>query len=212
MKIKQSSNLPSPRFLTVPEVGKICGVSRNTVYNWVKKGVLDAYQTPGRTNLIRPGDLILFMRESGMFIPEQLTSIATDDANEVGFVPKSELVPKADLTTVLFVSQEEKELSLGERALSDVAKVLDARTGYEALHVLTVHDEVRMVYLCANLPGLSAPETVAQIEKIRPGLPVVMIEESGVEPAPPHGAVRETLVKPLRLSMIRNAFASLLDL
>ena len=60
------SDIPEPKFLSVPESAKICGVSRNTVYMWVRQGKLGAYQTPGRTNLIRPSDLVKFMEENGL--------------------------------------------------------------------------------------------------------------------------------------------------
>lgn len=207
--MKASSHLPTPRFLTVPEVGKICGVSRNTVYNWVKKGVLDAYQTPGRTNLIRPGDLVLFMRGNGMFVPNQLLGMAEEDAESVGFVPKSELNPKTVASVVLFISDEDKDQSIADRALRATAEVVTASTGYEGLHLLTTRPDITMAFVKLNLPGLDGKGTIEQMAALRPNLPVVQIAESGQELPPPSELVKQTLTKPLRLNMLRDAFSTL---
>lgn len=79
MKAKRKSKTEEPDkpvFLSVPAAAQLCGVTRNTMYQWVKQGKVSAYQTPGRTNMIRPGDLLIFMRECGLFIPNQLSELA----------------------------------------------------------------------------------------------------------------------------------------
>ncbi len=205
MRTPKQSNLPTPRFLSVPEVGKICGVSRNTVYNWVKKGVLDAYQTPGRTNLIRPGDLQIFMRENGMFVPDILIQIAEEDASRVGFVPKSELHPKPALPVVLFVDGEDKDRSVAERALRDLAEVHVAQTGYEGMHILTMQEKISLAFVNLSLEGMSGEDTIKQIHTLRPELPVVAIcPNDDTQPTPELNVVGQ-VVKPLRLGNIRDA-------
>lgn len=206
----KKETLPVPKFLTVPEVGRICGVSRNTVYNWVKKGVLDAYQTPGRTNLIRPGDLLIFMRENGMFVPEVLSDMANTDAAHVGFVPKSEVTPKPALPVVIYVDPMEKDQSLAERALRDKAEVLTAATGYEAMHLLTIREAVSLVFVASGLKGLTTEDTISLIEKHHPDLPMVAIGSKSVPVNVSDQLVDKKLTKPLRLRDIQETVAFIL--
>ena len=202
----KKDTLPVPKFLTVPEAGRICGVSRNTVYNWVKKGVLDAYQTPGRTNLIRPGDLLIFMRENGMFVPEMLAQLATADAEHVGFVPKSEVDPKPKLPTVIYVDDDEKDQSLVKRALHKKAEVLVAKTGYEALHILTLEENVSLVIVAGGLKGLSADETIVLIEKDHPDIPLVAVSSKEAPVKASSRLVDTQVSKPLRLRDVDAIF------
>lgn len=197
----KATNIPTPRFLTVPEVGVICGVSRNTVYNWVKKGVLDAYQTPGRTNLIRPGDLMLFMEANGMFVPNQLIEIANQDKQNVGFIPKSQLKPPAKLPVILCMDDDPKERSVCARALKGKAEVVEASTGFEGLHLLTVRDDITLVLIDTELPGLSVEEHFLQAKALRPTLPLVAMCRS--EPLFTDAVlVNGWLKKPLKLKTV----------
>ena len=60
------------RSFTTGEVAYFCGVSFRTVIQWIKRGHLNAYQLPGRgDNRIGVGDLLNFMEEYGMPIPEE---------------------------------------------------------------------------------------------------------------------------------------------
>lgn len=206
----KASNLPVPRFLTVPEVGVICGVSRNTVYNWVKKGVLDAYQTPGRTNLIRPGDLLLFMKKNGMFIPNQLIEIAEEDSRNVGFVPKSELVEEERLPIVLCIDDDPKERSVCERALKGKAEVLSATTGYEGLHLMTTRDDIHAVLIDVDLPGMTGEQTFIQAKNLRPA--VILIALSRVEPVFSDAVhVNGFIKKPLKLKTVFEGLTPFLN-
>jgi excisionase family DNA binding protein len=206
----KASNIPEPRFLTVPEVGVICGVSRNTVYNWVKKGVLDAYQTPGRTNLIRPGDLILFMERNGMFIPNQLVEIANVDSQRVGFIPKSSLGDAGKLPIILCMDDDPKERSVCERALKGKAEVLQASTGYEGLHLLTVREDITIALIDMDMPGLSGEQIFVEAKGLRPAVKLVAM--SRVEPEFSDAVhVNGFLKKPLKLKTVSDGLTPLLN-
>ncbi len=60
-----------PVFTTF-EAAKICHVSPLSIINWVNAGRLSAFRTPGGHRRIRREDLILFMRDTGLPIPEDL--------------------------------------------------------------------------------------------------------------------------------------------
>ena len=75
-------------FFTTFEISQICGVNPTTVQNWVKGKKLKAFQTPGGHRRIRREDLILFMKEFGMPLPEGLLhnpplAMIVDDENDI---------------------------------------------------------------------------------------------------------------------------------
>jgi len=60
-----------PVFTTF-EAAKLCHVSPLSIINWVNAGRLAAFRTPGGHRRIRREDLILFMRDNGLPIPDDL--------------------------------------------------------------------------------------------------------------------------------------------
>ena len=57
---------------TTFDAAKLCHVSPLSIINWVNAGRLPAFRTPGGHRRIRKEDLVRFMRESGIPIPESL--------------------------------------------------------------------------------------------------------------------------------------------
>jgi excisionase family DNA binding protein len=60
-----------PVFTTF-EAAKLCHVSPLSIINWVNAGRLAAFRTPGGHRRIRREDLILFMRDNGLPLPDEL--------------------------------------------------------------------------------------------------------------------------------------------
>jgi excisionase family DNA binding protein len=57
---------------TTFETAKLCHVSPLSIINWVNAGRLPAFRTPGGHRRIRREDLIRFMKENGIPLPEEL--------------------------------------------------------------------------------------------------------------------------------------------
>jgi len=57
---------------TTFEAAKLCHVSPLSIINWVNAGRLPAFRTPGGHRRIRREDLVRFMRDTGMPLPEEL--------------------------------------------------------------------------------------------------------------------------------------------
>jgi len=57
---------------TTFETAKLCHVSPLSIINWVNAGRLPAFRTPGGHRRIRREDLVRFMRENGIPLPEDL--------------------------------------------------------------------------------------------------------------------------------------------
>ena len=57
---------------TTKQVGKFCGVDLTTVINWVKQGKIKAYKTAGGHRRIKKKDLLEFMKEFSIPLPDEL--------------------------------------------------------------------------------------------------------------------------------------------
>jgi excisionase family DNA binding protein len=67
-----SRSLKEKAVFTTFETAKLCHVSPLSIINWVNAGRLPAFRTPGGHRRIRREDLLRFMRESGIPLPEDL--------------------------------------------------------------------------------------------------------------------------------------------
>jgi len=206
-----NQDLPEPKFLSVPEAAKICGVSRNTVYMWVKQEKLGAYKTPGRTNLIRPGDLVKFMESNGMFVPASLTELAqNDDKLMGGELSGASQAPETSanaICTVLVVDDDPLSRSVGARALKDIATVYQAETGFEALHLITMHEDISIVILDLRMPGQHGNETVKEIKKLRNNISIIIASGFAGEDGAnllSSGDVHAVVQKPVTVQMLRD--------
>jgi CheY-like chemotaxis protein len=144
------------------------------VYAWVRQGKLGAYQTPGRTNLIRPSDLVKFMHQNGMFVPSSLMEMARTDDKQSRAQPR---LPSGEgqAHTVLVADDDPITRSLAVRAIHDTCQVFQAETGYEALHLLTLHRDVDIVLLDLRMPGQHGSETLREILQLRPDVAVIVM-------------------------------------
>jgi excisionase family DNA binding protein len=61
---------------TTFEAAKLCHVSPLSIINWVNAGRLSAFRTPGGHRRIRREDLVRFMRDNGLPLPEELDGSA----------------------------------------------------------------------------------------------------------------------------------------
>jgi excisionase family DNA binding protein len=69
------------------ELADLCKVDLKTIHNWVDKGHLAAFRTPGRHLRFKAADVLAFMTKFGYPVPAALTAdVAATDA------PKGETV------------------------------------------------------------------------------------------------------------------------
>lgn len=60
------------RFLTTHQIAGLLGVSERTVANWIDRGHLDAFRTPGGHRRVAPPSLVDFLEKKNIPIPEEL--------------------------------------------------------------------------------------------------------------------------------------------
>ena len=134
------------------EVANICGVANQTAINWIRNGYLQAFNTPGGQYRVYADDLVHFMTERKMRIPESLLSECSS------FETKRILIVEDDvgLNTVL-KQYFEKELQNIE--------IIQAFDGFEAgalisskqPHIIILENGTNpdLIILDLNLPGVN---------------------------------------------------------
>lgn len=132
-------------YITTYQVSRYCEVYVSTVANWIKSGKLAAYKTPGGHHRIRRTDLIKFMKEYSMPIPEDLK------------VGKEARILVVD-DNVDFLEMIESILHI----INPKYKVVTATTGFEAGKRM-VEMLPDLVLLDIYLPGLDGFEVCTNI-------------------------------------------------
>lgn len=131
----------------VGEIAKMLNAARSTVIYWIKKGKLEAYQTPGGDNRVPRKNLIAFMEKQ---------KIPLEYLNDI------------EKKKVLVVDDNPDILSIFQRAFSyeeDLALAL-AATGFEAGEMV---NEFRpdLIMLDIKLPDMDG-RTVCQYIRAKP--------------------------------------------
>ena len=176
--MSKSNNLPQPTFLSSPKVATICGVTRNTVCCWIREGKLPSYRTAGGKNLIRPADLLEFMRSSNMFVPDMVLEMAAADQAESDAEERTTSLEPA----ILVVDDDASARTFAVRCLSQLElPLLEAETGYEALHLLLQRPDVALIILDMVMPGQHGAKTFSEIRRQYPGMPVIVVTGYPVE-------------------------------
>ncbi|MBN21472.1 MAG: response regulator [Bdellovibrionaceae bacterium] len=133
------------KFFTTGDVAELCGVHFRTVIRWIDKGYLKAHQLPGRGDRrIRPHDLVQFLEEHNISIPEDL---------------------KHYTPSILIVDNEIEVVHSIERILRKTPfNLLSALSGFEAGILLEAYRPLLMT-LDLNMPGVSGIEVLNILKK-----------------------------------------------
>lgn len=166
-------NLPEPVFLSAPKAANLCGVSRNTICSWIRDGKLASYNTAGGKYLIRPVDLMTFMRDNGLFIPPGLPALVAEDEQ---YDPSTDEKTADKEPTILIVDDEPNMRLVLSKCLAKLnLPVEEAENGFEALHKLTVNPLIALVILDMMMPGQGGAATFELIRKNYPSVPVIIV-------------------------------------
>lgn len=134
------------QIFTTHRIAKFCKVDTSTVTNWVDKGMLKAYKTPGGHRRIKKEVLLAFLKEYGIPVPAEIT---------------------ADKLRVLIVDDNAGIVKIITRAINkkykNIVEVEPAYDGYEAgKKVGSFYPD--LVILDINLPGVDGFRVLEDIK------------------------------------------------
>ena len=160
-----------PVFTTF-EAAKLCHVSPLSIINWVNAGRLAAFRTPGGHRRIRRDDLVRFMRENGMPLPEELREgsgrprvLVVDDEPAIREVIAEHLTLRAKPYEVMTAANGFEAGRMVATWRPDVV-LLDLRMpgldGFQVCRTIKADPETSSTVVLA-MTGYYTPETEARV-------------------------------------------------
>ena len=186
------------------EVANICGVVNQTAINWIRNGYLTAFTTPGGQYRVYLDDLINFMKQQNMRIPEELLEIGGCSGTALRFLVVDD-DKGLNLVMSKFLQREFKN-----------CEVFQAFDGFEA-GALLVDKKPSCVILDLDLPGVDGFELCRKIRESQEfGSPYIFVatalHEDGIEAKCKALGADEFSYKPLNLQeiaeLLRKRFES----
>jgi excisionase family DNA binding protein len=94
------------KLLTASNLATLCEVDLKTIHNWVERGRVAHFRTPGRHLRFRPADVAEFLRVWGYSVPRELarasarTGLATGSQDMISYVTRilGDAMPLRDVT------------------------------------------------------------------------------------------------------------------
>ncbi|MBN2529900.1 MAG: helix-turn-helix domain-containing protein [Deltaproteobacteria bacterium] len=136
---------------TAPQVAKICSTDLKTIHNWVNRGEIKFFRTPGRHLRFRRQDVLEFLVKFGYPIPD-------------GFAPAR---PKA----IVIDPSQETGASIAQ-ALSDEMEVTAFADHFDALLQIGKDKPSLVLVNCKDNPEML--KVVQNISKHEKDLPIVV--------------------------------------
>jgi excisionase family DNA binding protein len=95
--------------LSTGEVARLCGATTASVNNWIKGNKIKAYNTPGGQYRILVKDLINFIRENNMPVPEELKD----------FIKRSLLIIDSNNANIKVITKAASSIKIGLEVFSE---------------------------------------------------------------------------------------------
>ncbi len=157
---------------TTFEAAKLCHVSPLSIINWVNAGRLPAFRTPGGHRRIRREDLVRFMRENGIPLPDQLREgsgrtrvLVVDDESSIREVLSEHLTTRSNPYEVMTAADGFEAGRLVATFRPDVV-LLDLRMpgmdGFQVCRTIKADPDTSRTTVIA-MTGYYTPETEARI-------------------------------------------------
>jgi two-component system OmpR family response regulator len=156
------------RIFSALEVANICGVVNQTAINWIKSGHLKAFVTPGGQYRVYTDDLISFLENRGMRVPEELESFVEE---------------KLSWKDILVVDDDRDLNDMLKRFLDKrypECTVHQAFDGFEAGQIMT-ECVPAIIILDINLPGIDGHKLCQKLKSDGAGESPVIIAITGLD-------------------------------
>jgi excisionase family DNA binding protein len=158
---------------TTFEAAKLCHVSPLSIINWVNAGRLPAFRTPGGHRRIRRDDLVRFMRENQIPIPEALVVgsgrtkvLVVDDEPAIRDLLADYLSNRPERPFEVSVAADGFEAGRLVSSFRPDVVLLDLRMpgldGFQVCRTIKDDKETRSILVVA-MTGFHTPETEARV-------------------------------------------------
>ena len=134
------------KLLTTHQVSDLLQVNAGSVAKWVDQGLLRSYRTPGGHRRIAREDLVAFVEEQGMFVPEEL---------------------KPERCRVLIVDDEEDVIQVLCRLFGAEPDLFELRTAADGIEALIEvgRQEPDLVVLDLFMPNVNGFEVCRRLKR-----------------------------------------------
>ncbi|MBN1648131.1 MAG: response regulator [Spirochaetales bacterium] len=152
------------RIFSALEVANICGVVNQTAINWIKNGHLKAFTTPGGQYRIYAEDLISFLENRQMRVPDELRLL------------------RGSMKTLLIVDDDVELNNMLKNYLDrklEKCEVLQAFDGFEAGQMIADR-KPNVIILDIDLPGINGHKLCQKIRSDKVYNNPVIISISGL--------------------------------
>ena len=148
------------------QIGKMLHVSRQAVNQWIDKGYIPSYRTPGGHRRVRREDLILFLKERKIPIPEILQQTIMAEQGVTDF-------------QVMLVDNDEDFLRLFRHAIEEklpAAEIVAFNNGYDAL-VAIGRRKPNLLVLDVKMPKIDGTELCRRLNAnpLTQNLPIMVL-------------------------------------
>jgi excisionase family DNA binding protein len=182
------------RVFSAHEVANICGVVNQTAINWIDKGHLEAYTTPGGQYRVYADVLAKFLQKQGMRMPDELRQI---------------LAEQSKIENVLIVDDDQELNDLIKQYLDKrypEFTVNQALDGFDAGRAIADY-KPDVILLDLNLPGVDGYKLCRQIKQDENLSRPIVIAITGMEDADVESRATEAgadafLRKPVQLDSL----------
>lgn len=178
------------KLLTASDLASLCQVDLKTIHNWVDRGRIAHFRTPGRHLRFRAADVADFLRTWGYTVPREL---ARASAKSVAFIGSEEalgIVSKAlpgaamkhlphPYDALVMAGADPPDVYIVD--VASVGNEVDVNRMLEVLH--RACPQVALVALCDELPGMPSFVTRLARSDARTLAPSLVVER----PAEPAG-------------------------
>jgi excisionase family DNA binding protein len=196
VRIEQGLNMTKKTYTTF-DISEILDVYPSTVADWIDSGTLRGFTTPGGHRRVQKSDLLTFLQEHGMPVPDELQENSRPE--------------------ILIVDDDDMVLSALSQYISRTLPgtgVLTASDGFEAGQLVTMHRPA-IVILDIMLPGLNGFRVCELIKKQYPEMKVIAISGYGTrenEERMIQAGADAFFAKPVEMDDLRQSINGLLCL
>ena len=138
------------RLFSALEAASLCGVVNQTAINWIRSGHLKAFMTPGGQYRIYGEDLLAFLEERKMRVPEEL---------------KAEHVAELNPSLVLIVDDDHDLNLVLKRIIEKNLPGISAEQAFDGFEAGKKISELKpsLIFLDYDLPGINGASLCSRI-------------------------------------------------